>query len=190
MPVTAKLSRSFYETLGDDVANELVDWFNQVDATYRAELREFNELNFSRFDAKHEQRIAELEAKLGVRFAEFGADFEQRIAELEARLGVRFAEFRSEFEQRIAELEARLDVRYAEIDAQFRDLRNYVDQRFAEIDARFRELRKYVDQRFAEQNAKIEAQFQTQRSEMIKWMFVFWVGTLVPLAGLIVLLAR
>jgi len=33
MPVTAKLSRKFYETLGDEIANELVEWFNQVDAT-------------------------------------------------------------------------------------------------------------------------------------------------------------
>ena len=40
MPVTAKLSRSFYEKLGEDVANELVEWFNQVDATYRTDLRE------------------------------------------------------------------------------------------------------------------------------------------------------
>ena len=28
MPLTAKLSRKFYETFGDDIANELVDWFN------------------------------------------------------------------------------------------------------------------------------------------------------------------
>src|SRR5438552_2936287 len=59
MPVTVKLSRKFYETFGDEIANELVEWFNQVDATYRGELRELNELNFARFDAKLEQRVAE-----------------------------------------------------------------------------------------------------------------------------------
>jgi hypothetical protein len=64
MPVTAKLSRKFYEKLGEDLANELVDWFNAVDATYRADFRELNELNFARFDAKLEQRLAELEGKL------------------------------------------------------------------------------------------------------------------------------
>ena len=64
MPVTAKLSRRFYEKFGDDIANELVDWFNMVDATYRSELRELNEFNYARFDSKLEQRIAELEAKL------------------------------------------------------------------------------------------------------------------------------
>ena len=64
MPVTAKLSKTFYETFGEDVTNELVDWFNAVDATYRADLRELNELNFARFDAKLEQRLAELKAGL------------------------------------------------------------------------------------------------------------------------------
>ncbi len=74
MPVTAKLSRSFYEKLGDDVANELVEWFNLVDATYRAELKELNELNFARFDAKLEQRVAELRQEMKVGFADLRAD--------------------------------------------------------------------------------------------------------------------
>ena len=64
MPVTAKLSRKFYDQLGDDVADELVEWFNQVDATYRADLRDINELNFGRFDAKLEQRVAELRSEI------------------------------------------------------------------------------------------------------------------------------
>ena len=64
MPVTARLSKRFYDRLGEDVANELVEWFNQVDATYKAELRELNELNFARFDAKLAQRIGELRADL------------------------------------------------------------------------------------------------------------------------------
>ncbi len=41
-----------------------MDWFNAVDLTYRADLRELNELNFVRFDAKLEQRLAELRAEL------------------------------------------------------------------------------------------------------------------------------
>jgi hypothetical protein len=63
VPVTAKLSKRFYDVLGEDVANELVDWFNAVDLAYRTDLRELNDLNFARFDAKLEQRIAELRAE-------------------------------------------------------------------------------------------------------------------------------
>ena len=64
MPVTAVLSKKFYEKFGEDVTNELVNWFNAVEATYRTDLRELNELNFARFDAKLEQRLAQVKSDL------------------------------------------------------------------------------------------------------------------------------
>ena len=64
MPVTAKLSRKFYEKFGDDLTNELVEWLNQVDATYRSDLRELNELNFARFEAKLTSEIGRLETRM------------------------------------------------------------------------------------------------------------------------------
>jgi hypothetical protein len=109
LPVTAKLSQKFYERLGEDIANELVDWFNAVDATSKTDLRELNELNFQRFDAKVDQR-----------FAEARLDAERR-----------YTEFRTELEA----------VRRALAD---------------------------------------------QRASLLKWMFGFWIATLVPLAGLMV----
>ncbi len=82
MPVTAQLSKAFYERLGEEVANELVDWFNQVDATYRSDLRELNELNFARFDAKLEQRIAELRSTLREEMAALGSTLREEIAKV------------------------------------------------------------------------------------------------------------
>lgn len=64
MPVTAKLSRRFYEQLGDEIANELVEWFNAVDETYRNQLREINELNWERFRAELNAGLAGLRAEL------------------------------------------------------------------------------------------------------------------------------
>jgi len=89
MPVTARLSRKFYEKLGDDLANELVEWFNMVDATYRGDLRDLNELNFARFDAKLEQRVAKLDAKIDA----LQARVEQRLGEMETRLTRRLFNF-------------------------------------------------------------------------------------------------
>src|SRR3972149_7015706 len=86
MPVTAKLSLKFYEKLGEDVANELVEWFNQVDATYRNDLRELNELNFARFDAKLEQRIAEVRADLRLEIAELRTEMRAGVAAVDAKL--------------------------------------------------------------------------------------------------------
>ena len=115
MPVTAKLSKKFYDTLGEEIANELVDWFNQVDATYRSELRDLNELNFARFDAKLEQRIAEVKADIAV-------------------------------------------------------LHGKVE---SQVDAL---------------SSKIDTQAESLRAELIKWMFLFWLGTVATMLGFVSLI--
>jgi hypothetical protein len=102
-----------------------------VDATYRADLREFNELNFQRFDAKVEQRFAEFDARLERRFAEMDGKWEQRLAASDAT-----------WEQRLGRLEV-----------------------------------------------TVERRLGATSSNLIKWMFGFWIGTLVPLAGLILALS-
>ena len=86
MPVTAKLSKRFYDVLGEDVANELVDWFNAVDLTYRTDLRELNELNFARFDAKLEQRIAELRAEFRTELQQLRLDFRTDLQQVRVEL--------------------------------------------------------------------------------------------------------
>jgi hypothetical protein len=86
MPLTAKLSRKFYERFGDDIADELVDWYNKVDESYRANLRELNDLNFARFDAKLEQRIAEQSAMLRTEAAAQGSAFRAEMASLRTEL--------------------------------------------------------------------------------------------------------
>ena len=106
MPVTAKLSRQFYERFGDELTNELVNWMNMVDAAYRSDFRELFEVHFGRFDAKLEQRVAQLDAKV-----------DRRLAELEARLDRRTAELEAKLDQRSAELEARMDRHAAQVDA-------------------------------------------------------------------------
>jgi len=121
VPVTAKLSKAFYDRLGEEIANELVEWFNQVDATYRSDLREVNELNFARFDAKLEQRFAQFDAKWEQRFAQFDAKWEQRFAQFEAKWEQRFAQFEAKSEQRFAQFE----IRFAELEAK-------MERRFSE----------------------------------------------------------
>ena len=125
MPVTAKLSRHFYERLGEQVANELVDWFNAVDDTYRQDLRSLNEINFARFDAKVDQRFAEQDAKWEQRFAQQDAKWEQRFAELELRWNARLTALEVNWERRFAQLDAKIDRSAA-------DLLSHVDRRLQE----------------------------------------------------------
>jgi hypothetical protein len=64
VPVTARLSRKFYERFGDEIAGEFVDWFNAVDSTYHQQLRDLNDLNWERFKAELHSAIAQSEARL------------------------------------------------------------------------------------------------------------------------------
>lgn len=108
MPVTAKLSKAFHEKVGEQATNELVDWFNAVDATYRTDLREFNELNFARFDAKVEQRFAQQDAKIEQRFAVQDVKLAEFRASVEAKFEQLGAEMRAGFVAQDAKLERRI----------------------------------------------------------------------------------
>jgi hypothetical protein len=108
VPVTAKLSRRFYEQLGDEIATELVDWFNAVDATYRSDLRDLNESNFARFETKLEQGVSTLEAKIDTRVSVLEAKVDTRLAALEGRMDTRFAEMGDRVTIQLSAFESRL----------------------------------------------------------------------------------
>jgi ABC-type phosphate transport system auxiliary subunit len=137
MPVTIKLSREFYEKFGDKVVDEMVGLFNQVDATYRSELRELNEQNFARFDDKLERRLTE-----------FRADFDRRLGDLDAKVERRFAVFGADLDRRLGELETKVDRRLTELDSKW-------ERRIGDL-----------------------------RAELIKWMFLFWLGTVASVLGI------
>ena len=73
-----------------------MEWFNAVDATYRSDLRELNELNFARFDAKLEQRATQLDAKIDQRFGEVRAEIREGLARLEGRFQSSLHELKAE----------------------------------------------------------------------------------------------
>ena len=91
----------FYERFGHELTDEFVSYLNQIDTGYRSELRESNELNFARFDAKLEQRVAELRAELDQGIAALRAEFVQENAEMRGDL-------RTEFNKGLASLETKL----------------------------------------------------------------------------------
>jgi hypothetical protein len=90
-----------------------VEWLNQVDLAFRTDLREVNEANFRRLDAKLEQRSAELRS-----------DLRGEIATLRGEMGTLRAEFatlrgemvrRSEMDTFRAEVRAELQGMKAEL---------------------------------------------------------------------------
>ncbi len=148
MPVTAKLSKKLYDTLGEDLANELVEWFNQVDSTYQTNLRELNDLNFQRFDAKLEQGLVQFDAKLERRLVQFDAKLDRRLVQFEAKLDRRLVQFEAKWDEQISGLRSEIS-----------ELRVSVNSQISEL-----------------------------RAELIKWMFLFWLGTVATVLGFVSLI--
>jgi hypothetical protein len=81
MPVALKLSRLFYDRLGEEVTNEFADVINQIDASYRSELSSLNELNYARFESRLQQGLAELRGEMKADVANLRAAMERGFKE-------------------------------------------------------------------------------------------------------------
>jgi hypothetical protein len=101
MPITARLSRRFYDKFGDEIVNELVEWLNQVDLAFRSELQHTNDANFVRLEAKLEQRLAEFAAQLRT-------ELRGEMQALKAELHVEMASLRGEMKAELHAMKAEL----------------------------------------------------------------------------------
>ncbi len=170
MPLTLRLSQQFYDRLGTEVVNELVDVLNSADAAYRSDLYQVNELNFVRFDARLEQRLAEFETRVERRISAFEAGIERRLAEFETKVERRLAQFEATIERRMSEFEAKVERR--------------LEQRIADSEQKF-------EAKLADTNGKIDQlseRMTKQYGSTIRWMFTFWTGQFLALGGLMYLL--
>ncbi len=150
MPITAKLSRQFYEKLGDEVTNELVTWFNAVDEGYREEFRGLFEAHFGRFEARLAQQTAELRS-----------EFDAKLGGLETRLVRQLAELRGAVDAKLGGLETRLVGRTTELEVKISGL----------------------ETRLVGRTTELEVKISGLETRLIRWMFGFWVTTLLALAG-------
>lgn len=126
MPVTAKLSRKFYDRFGDDIATEFVDWFNAVDLTYQTQLKEINELNWERFKTALQAEGAAIRAELRGEFREGLAQVRIEMAKLAG------------------------------------DLRTEISKG----------------------DSALRHEMERTRGDLLKWMFIYWCGSIIALYGL------
>src|SRR6266508_1400954 len=134
MAITARLSHKLHQTLGDDAAEDLVTWMQQVDAQ-RVELRELNELNFARVDARFAEARQAARADLAELRQEMGSGF----AETESG----FAAVRQEMQSGFAGSDAKLAALHEEMRVGFSDLRQEMARLEAGLERRIGDLIKW-----------------------------------------------
>ena len=162
MPVTAKLSKAFYQQLGHEVTDELVDYLNDVDVAYRSDLRDLNELNFARFDAKLEQLIAELRSTLREELAELRATFREELSNGLSKLRQELAELRATFRE---------------------ELSNGLSQLREELTGEQSRLREEI----VGLEGRLRLEIRSTENRLLTWMFAAWattIGTLITLLRL------
>ena len=170
MPASARLLQKLKESWGDELTQDLVSWVNEAQTVNRAELRELADLYFARAGDRLEARIALSEAR-------FGAMLDERLAASEAKFGAKL-------DDRIAASEAkRTAASEATLEAK---LGARLDERINGVQLEIARLGGRLDAGLAGLRAEVASQMRDQ----MKWMFVFWAGTMVPLAGLIVALGK
>ncbi len=91
------------------------------------------------------------------------------------------------FERRLTEAKAELELRIAEVEAR---LERRITEVKAELERRIAEVKADLEARMAQLEARIERRLAETRADMIKWMFIFWIGQVAATAGIVSILVR
>lgn len=67
-------------------------------------------------------------------------------------------------------------------------LRQEMVERFAQMDTKFETRFAQIEAKFETKFAQMEAKMSSFKTEIIKWMFLFWIGQIAVIAGLLRLL--
>jgi len=105
-------------------------------------------------------------------FAKFDARLEKGLSEVRSELDKGLSEVRSEMDKGLSEVRSELDKGLSEV-------RSELDKGLAHARS---DLHAGL--------AGVRTELADQRADLIKWMFIFWAGTVVPLAGLLIALTR
>ena len=86
------------------------------------------------------------------------------------------------------------DLYYARFDARLEkglaEVRSDMNKGFAKVYAEMDKGLAEVRSELAKGSAQLRSEMANQRADLLKWMFLFWVGTMVPLAGLMIALIK
>jgi hypothetical protein len=97
--------------------------------------------------------------------------FERRLTEETIKLDKRITDESARLDKRIIDESARLDKRMSEESAR-------LDKRITEEVAK-------LDKRITEEVAKLDIKISDAKAEIIKWMFIFWVGQAAVMLGIL-----
>ncbi len=109
-----------------------------------------------------------------VTWVDQGAEFQ--VARLRELADLHYSRFDARLEQRLAESEGKLRAELA--------------QGLAAVRSEMAQGLAAVRQDLVQGDASLRTELAAHRADLIKWMFIFWAGTVIPIAGLVIALAK
>lgn len=101
-------------------------------------------------------------------------------AEVRELADLYLSRFDERLERRLAEHDVKLERRLAEQDAK-------LDRRLVELESR---IESKMTAGFAAVRVEMADRLSAQYRDLLRWQFVFWAGTIIPLAGLMIALNK
>jgi hypothetical protein len=90
-----------------------------------------------------------------------------------------YARFEARLEKGLAEQRLEMNHGLAQVRSELAELRSDMEKGFVEVRSEM-----------GKESAQLRSEMAGHRADVIKWMFMFWIGTIVPLAGLMLALTR
>jgi CRP-like cAMP-binding protein len=115
---------------------------------------------------------SEIRELADVYLGRFDERLERRLVQTDAKLERRLVQMDAKLEQRLAEQDTKLEQRLADQDTK-------LERRLADQDTK-------LERRLTEMTDRVSAQYR----DLLRWLFVFWAGTLIPLAGLMIAVVK
>ncbi len=156
LPVALRLSKHFYDTVGEEVTKEFVDAINAVDLSYRTEFRELFSAHFG-----------SLRAEMGGLRTEWRGEMEGLRAEWRAEMEGLRAEWRAEMEGLRAEWRSDTERLRAEWRLETASFEGRLDARIAVLEGRMDSFQQ-----------RVIGDVKGMKSELVGWMIGLWFGSI------------
>ena len=154
--------------------------FNDDDAMqFVSSIHELNDHRFENLVTK--EFLNEKMNEINTRFNSLELSFEKKFNIIDQK----FITFESATNQRFNQNQSNIDQRFttfqANIDLKFSESQSNVDQRFKDAES-------FNSQKFTEIKASIDTKIAEAKSDLTKWMFIFWASQMTITLGILLLI--
>ncbi len=174
MPIIT-VEKPLKDKLGDEAVDSLIRLINQTRTDQKAELVEL-------VGEKFEHRLGEEMGKVSLAIAETEQRLDNRITEQVGKVNERLTEEIGKVNERLTEEIGKVNER---ITREIGNVNARLTEEIGNVNARLTEEIGKVNERLTEEIGKVRVEAARNHTSLIKWMFIFWIGQVAALLGIL-----